>query len=61
MALEDAKRLSLPAKLGAFLKSRLLGIPCLGEAVIPRRVPETAAILFTSGSELAEGRYRSPI
>ena len=51
VALEDAKRLSLPAKLGAFLKSRLLGIPCLGEAVIPRRVPETAAILFTSGSE----------
>ncbi|MFR6520095.1 MAG: AMP-binding protein [Bilophila wadsworthia] len=28
VALEDAKRLSLPAKLGAFLKSRLLGIPC---------------------------------
>lgn len=51
VALEDAKRLSLPAKLGAFLKSRLLGIPYLGEAVIPRRVPETAAILFTSGSE----------
>lgn len=51
VALEDAKRLSLPAKLGAFLKSRLLGIPCLGEAVIPRRVPETAAILFTSGPE----------
>ena len=51
VALEDAKRLPFPAKLGAFLKSRLLGIPGLGEAVIPRRVPETAAILFTSGSE----------
>ena len=50
-ALEDAKRLPFPAKLGAFLKSRLLGVPGLGEAVIPRRVPETAAILFTSGSE----------
>ena len=43
--------LSLPVKLGAFFKSRLLGSPGLGEAVIPRRVPETAAILFTSGSE----------
>lgn len=51
VALEDAKPLSLPVKLGAFFKSRLLGIPGLGEAVIPRRVPETAAILFTSGSE----------
>lgn len=51
VALEDAKRLPLPAKLGALLKSRLLGIPGLGETVIPRNVPETAAILFTSGSE----------
>ena len=51
VALEDAKRLSLPVKLGAFFKSRLLGIPGLREAVIPRRVPETAALLFTSGSE----------
>lgn len=51
VALEDAKRLALPAKLGAFFKSRLLGVPVLGETVIPRRVPETAAILFTSGSE----------
>ena len=39
------------AGLGAFLKSRLAGVPGLGRLVMPRRVPETAAILFTSGSE----------
>ena len=49
VALKNAK--PFRSAFGAFLEFRLLGIPCLGEAVIPRRVPRAAAILFTSGSE----------
>lgn len=61
VALEDAKRLSLPAKLGAFLKSRLLGIPCLGEAVIPRRVPGNGGAPVHLGFRgSAEGRTAHP-
>lgn len=46
VALEDlAAGLSFGVKLGAFIMSRLPG------RIITRRVPETAAILFTSGSE----------
>ena len=49
---EDAKAPFALALSGAgFLKSWAYSISALGEAVIPRRVPETAAILFTSGSE----------
>lgn len=52
VALEDApKSLTLADKLGAFLRSRLLGLPGLGAALMPRRISATAAILFTSGSE----------
>lgn len=52
VALEDAPTsLTLADKIGAFLRSRLLSLPGLGAALLPRRVPATAAILFTSGSE----------
>lgn len=53
LCLEDAaKGLSLPLKVSAFVRSRLalLGIESL---VLPSRMPESAAILFTSGSESA--------
>ena len=53
LCLEDAaKGLSLPLKVSALVRSRLalLGIESL---VLPSRMPESAAILFTSGSESA--------
>ncbi|WP_301386732.1 MFS transporter [uncultured Bilophila sp.] len=52
IALEDAPAsLSLLDKIGAFLRARLLSLPLVGAAAMPRGVPGTAAILFTSGSE----------